>query len=75
MEQDRRAAALEAIVADVYQPLPRYLRRRAAADDLDDVLNDALLAIWRRLDDVSRDAVLSRNRRPPRRPEPVWSAP
>ncbi len=52
------AAAFEAIVADVYEPLQRYLRRRAATEDLDDLLNDALLTIWRRLDDVPRYAVL-----------------
>ena len=45
----------EAVAADVYEPLQRYLRRRAAADDAGDVLADTLLTVWRRLDDVPTD--------------------
>jgi RNA polymerase sigma-70 factor (ECF subfamily) len=48
----------EAIAADVYEPLQRYLRRRAAPDDADDALGDVLLTVWRRLDAVPADAVL-----------------
>lgn len=50
-----RRAAFEAAVAEVYEPLQRYLLRRCAADDADEVLNDTLLTIWRRLDDVPDD--------------------
>lgn len=39
-------------------PLERYLRRRASADDADDVMGDVLLTVWRRLDDLPADAVL-----------------
>ena len=45
----------EAVAADVYEPLQRYLRRRASADDAADVLADTLLTVWRRLDDVPTD--------------------
>lgn len=36
----------------VYEPIQRYLYRRCAADDVDDVFNDILLTLWRRLDDT-----------------------
>lgn len=47
-----REASFDAVMAVVYEPLQRYLRRRCPADDVDDVLNATLLAVWRRLDDV-----------------------
>ena len=50
--RDRR---FEAVAADVYEPLQRYLRRRASADDAGDVLSESLLTVWRRLDDVPLD--------------------
>ena len=48
----------EMLVADVFEPLQRYLGRRLPADQVDDVLSDTLLVMWRRLDDIPRDAVL-----------------
>lgn len=36
----------------MYEPLQRYLRRRCAPGDVDDVLNDTLVVMWRRLDEV-----------------------
>lgn len=51
MDAERRLR-FEAIAAEVYDPLQRYIRRRVAADDTGDLLNDVLLVIWRRLDDV-----------------------
>jgi RNA polymerase sigma-70 factor (ECF subfamily) len=54
VDVDRRAR-FEAVAADVYVPLQRYLRRRARPDDADDVLSDTLLVIWRRLDEVPPD--------------------
>jgi RNA polymerase sigma-70 factor (ECF subfamily) len=56
IDADRRAR-FEAVAADVYEPLQRYLRRRARPDDADDVLSDTLLVIWRRLDEVPQDRV------------------
>jgi RNA polymerase sigma-70 factor (ECF subfamily) len=58
MQIDSRAASFEAVMAEVYEPLQRYLRRRGASDDLDDLLNDTLLAVWRRLDDIPAERVL-----------------
>lgn len=48
----------EMVVADVFDPLQRYLGRRLPADQVDDVLADTLLVMWRRLDDIPRDAPL-----------------
>lgn len=42
----------------VYEPLQRFVRRRATADVVDDVVADALLVAWRRLDDIPRGAEL-----------------
>jgi RNA polymerase sigma factor (sigma-70 family) len=46
------------VVEETFDPLQRYLRRRLPADQVDDVLSDTLLVMWRRLDDIPRDAVL-----------------
>jgi RNA polymerase sigma-70 factor, ECF subfamily len=50
-EADRRGR-FEAIVAEVFEPLQRYVRRRIAPDDVQDVMSDVLLTLWRRLDDI-----------------------
>lgn len=50
-----RARRFEAVAAGVYEPLQRYLRRRASAADAADVLSDTLMTVWRRLDDVPAD--------------------
>ena len=50
-DHDRRAR-FERVAGEVYEPLQRYLRRRATADDAADVLADTLLVVWRRLDAV-----------------------
>jgi RNA polymerase sigma-70 factor (ECF subfamily) len=51
--------AFESVVADVYAPLQRYLRRRTDPATADDVLGDVLLVMWRRVDDIPRDAALA----------------
>jgi RNA polymerase sigma-70 factor, ECF subfamily len=51
---DRRAR-FERVADHVYEPVQRYLRRRANADDAADALADVLLVVWRRLDDVPAD--------------------
>jgi RNA polymerase sigma-70 factor, ECF subfamily len=51
-------ASFEDLVAEVYEPLQRYLRRRADPGTADDVLGDVLLVMWRRADDIPADAVL-----------------
>ncbi len=53
-----RHLRFEEIAAGVLDPLERYLRRRATSDDAADVLNDTLLVLWRRLDDVPAAATL-----------------
>lgn len=52
MGRERR---FEAIAGQICDPVQRYLRRRASADDADDAYSETLLAIWRRLDDVPED--------------------
>jgi len=54
----RRRAALEAVVAEVVEPVRRYLRRRTDAATADDVLGETLLVLWRRLDDVPPGAAV-----------------
>jgi RNA polymerase sigma-70 factor (ECF subfamily) len=53
-----RQASFDRVIAEVYEPLQRYLHRRCAPADFDDVFNDALLTVWRRLDDIPEDKVL-----------------
>jgi len=50
-----RRARFEALFRVVYEPLQRYVRRRAAADVADDLVAEALTVVWRRLDDVPDD--------------------
>jgi RNA polymerase sigma-70 factor (ECF subfamily) len=47
------------VFAEVYEPLQRYVRRRAEAAAVDDVVADTLLVLWRRLDDVPADNELA----------------
>ena len=56
IDVDRRAR-FEALATEVYEPVQRYLRRRARADDAADVLAETLLVVWRRLDDVPAEPV------------------
>lgn len=53
-----RRRRFEELVAATYEPLQRYLLRRADPATADDVLGDVLLVLWRRLDDVPADAGL-----------------
>lgn len=55
---EARRAALEAVVAEVVEPVRRYLRRRTDAATADDVLGETLLVLWRRLDDVPPGAAV-----------------
>lgn len=57
--RDEDRLRFEAVVDVVYEPLQRYARRRAGSDLADEVVADTLLVIWRRLDEVPADALLS----------------
>lgn len=48
----------EALAAEVYEPLQRYLRRRATSEDAEELLDDVLLVLWRRLAEVPVEATL-----------------
>jgi RNA polymerase sigma-70 factor (ECF subfamily) len=45
----------ERIAEETFDPLQRYLRRRAHANDAEDVLSEVLLTVWRRIDDAPAD--------------------
>jgi RNA polymerase sigma-70 factor (ECF subfamily) len=49
----------EELVAAVYEPVQRFLRRRTDPATADDVLADVLLVLWRRLADVPEEAPLA----------------
>ena len=53
------AHSFEDLVAEVYQPLQRYLRRRTDAESADDVLGDVLLVLWRRAESIPAGAELA----------------
>ena len=53
------APDFETVVADVYEPLQRYLRRRTDPATAEDVLGDVLLVMWRRAADIPADAPLA----------------
>ena len=55
--EDRRQK-FEAIADEVFEPLQRYLRRRAGTSDAEDALGEVLLTIWRRVDDAPSDRPL-----------------
>lgn len=50
-----RRRQFHAVVDLVYEPLQRYLARRIAPADVAEVLNDSLLVIWRRIEQVPVD--------------------
>jgi RNA polymerase sigma-70 factor (ECF subfamily) len=52
VERRRRFQRLAEVA---YEPIQRYLLRRADPASADDVLGDVLLVLWRRLDDVPPD--------------------
>lgn len=55
---DERERRFEEVARHVADPLHRYLVRRTPPQDVDDVLADTMLVLWRRLDELPPDAVL-----------------
>jgi RNA polymerase sigma-70 factor (ECF subfamily) len=56
--ESERRLRFESIAAEVYEPLQRFLGRRAPADEAEEAFSETLLTIWRRIDDVPTEAVL-----------------
>lgn len=50
--RQRQRARFERLAHVVVEPLHRYLLRRTSADMADDILAEAMLVLWRRIDDV-----------------------
>lgn len=48
----------EVLFDALYEPLQRYARRRTDESTADDIVADALLVVWRRLDEVPAEAAL-----------------
>lgn len=48
----------EALAAEVYEPIQRYVRRRVHPDAIDDVVAETMLTLWRRLNEVPANARL-----------------
>ena len=57
-EELERRSRFEDLAAEVYEPVQRYVRRRVAADAVDDVVSDVMLTLWRRLEYVPPNARL-----------------
>jgi RNA polymerase sigma-70 factor (ECF subfamily) len=57
--ESERRQRFEVVAADVFEPLQRYLRRRARPADADDAFAEVLMTIWRRLDDAPADQILA----------------
>ncbi|HVE98617.1 MAG TPA: sigma-70 family RNA polymerase sigma factor [Mycobacteriales bacterium] len=53
-----REARFRAAFAEVHDPVRRYVARRTEPAQVDDVVAEALLVLWRRLDDVPVGAEL-----------------
>jgi RNA polymerase sigma-70 factor, ECF subfamily len=53
-----RRARFEQVAREVWTPLHAYVARRASRPDVDDIVNETLTTVWRRLDDLPADATL-----------------
>ena len=55
MQQGDREERFSTLASQVSEPLRRYVARRTDQDTAQDVLAEALVVLWRRLDDVPAD--------------------
>lgn len=53
-----RRRRVDEVLATAYVPMQRYLLRRTDRTSAEDVLGDALLVLWRRVDDIPDEALL-----------------
>ncbi|GAA4672971.1 RNA polymerase sigma factor [Phytohabitans rumicis] len=56
--EDDRQERFRRLAALVHEPLQRYALRRVEPADVDDIVAETLLVLWRRLDEVPADAEL-----------------
>ena len=54
---DARRHRFQDLVAEVYEPIQRYARRRVDPDAVDDIVSETLMTLWRRLDEVPSAAL------------------
>ena len=54
-----RRADFEQLVAQAYEPLQRFLRRRTDPATAEDVLGDVLLVLWRRAEEIPAEAPIA----------------
>jgi RNA polymerase sigma-70 factor (ECF subfamily) len=58
LREDDRRARFTRLAAFVHEPIHRYAMRRVDPADVDDIVAETLLVLWRRLDDVPAEAEL-----------------
>jgi RNA polymerase sigma-70 factor (ECF subfamily) len=58
MTTPARRERFERIAEEVFEPLLRYLRRRAPLHDAEDLLSEVMTTVWRRIDDAPADRAL-----------------
>lgn len=57
MDADDDRLRFERLAHEVWQPLYRYLARRAPRDDVEDLLSETLVVVWRRRAEVPSPAL------------------
>ena len=73
---DARRRRFQDLVAEVYEPIQRYARRRVDPHAVDDIVSETLMTLWRRLDEVPPEALpwAYGSRSPPRSQSPPGRA-
>lgn len=47
-----RRDRFEVLAAEVYEPIQRFVRGRVDPDDVDDIVSETMVTLWRRLDAI-----------------------